>query len=44
MGRKAIDLLMPLIRGESVDIEEAVLPCRLDIRESTAPPPRSSLR
>jgi DNA-binding LacI/PurR family transcriptional regulator len=40
MGRKAIDLLVPVIRGEAGRMEESILPCRLDIRESTAPPSR----
>ncbi len=41
MGKKAIELLIPLINGEADRIEEAVLPCRLDIRESTATPKRA---
>jgi DNA-binding LacI/PurR family transcriptional regulator len=38
MGKHAVDLLVSLIEGKQPDPIENVLPCRLDVRESTAKP------
>ncbi|HEY0866410.1 MAG TPA: LacI family DNA-binding transcriptional regulator [Fimbriimonas sp.] len=37
MGNRAIDLLIQSIRGETIEQPNVVLPCSLDVRESTAP-------
>ena len=39
MGASAVDLLMRAISEPNTDPLELVLPCRLDVRESTAPAP-----
>jgi len=39
LGRRAIDLLVQRIRGEACEQPEVVVPCGLDVRGSTAPPP-----
>jgi len=36
MGELAVDLLVGLIEGRQPDPIESVMPCRLDVRESTA--------
>lgn len=39
IGRQAIELLLEVIAGNPPDPFEVVLPCRLDVRESTGPVP-----
>ena len=39
IGERAIELLAAQIRGDSLEIRPTVLPTRLVVRESTAPPP-----
>ena len=43
MGEFAVDILVDLIEGNRPDSIENLLPCRLDVRGSTAPP-RESFR
>jgi len=39
LGKRAIDLLVQRMRGSVCDPSEVIIPCSLDVRGSTAPPP-----